>query len=97
MGKYIVEIEGKHPLDQINLQIAREEAAASKLVQSTIAVYNGRDTNLVELEELPSGTRPKTLTLVTRGSAQPTGTSEVWSGPMLVQNKRQDIIAYREM
>jgi hypothetical protein len=94
MSTYPREIEGKYPLDQINLQIAYEEAGASRFVQSTITDH---DTNKVDFEELPPGTILKPLTVVKQGSAQPDGTTEVWSGLMLVENQRQNVVAYREV
>lgn len=95
MSTYTCEIEGKYDLEQINLQIAREEATAAEFVQSTISFYNGHITNLAELKDIESGIIPKALRLVKHGSAAPAGTVQVWSGVMIVENQNQVVTAYR--
>lgn len=95
MSDYEVEIEGQHDLDQINLQIAGEEAGASEFISSKVGVRNSRVTNSVTFRTLPAGTIPKTLTVVRQGDPQPLGTKQVWSGVMTVKGTNTAVIAYR--
>src|SRR5262245_8941664 len=95
MSDYLVDIDGANNLAQINLQISGEEAGASEFQSSSILFHDGRITNIAKFRELPAGTRPKQLTLVVQGTAQPAGTKLVWSGVMVVSGTNQAVIAYR--
>lgn len=98
MSDYIVEIEGKYPLKQIELQIQSEELGFSQFVSLSIGYHNGCVTNLVTFKELPAGTTPKQPTLVETapGQAPPAGKVEAWSGPMLTSGKASYIAIYRD-
>jgi|SRR6516162_8272640 hypothetical protein len=95
MSDYEVEIEGQYDLNQINLQIAGEEAGASEFISSKVNIRNNRVTNIVTFRELAAGTIPKTLTVVRRADPQPAGTKQVWYGVMVVQGTITAVIAYR--
>jgi len=95
MGTFKVEIEGKHDFEQINLQIAREEAAASEFQESRVEPMNNKPTNVVTFLELEPGTIPKRLTVVKDGDPQPPGTQRTWSGVMLVKNSTTAVTGYR--
>ena len=95
----LAEMEGKFTLGEIELQIAGEEAGGSEFLESQIAHYNNRATNIGRFRELPVGTRPKRLTLMQGppGSTPPAGTQGVWSGLMMVQNAPQMVFAVRQI
>lgn len=95
MGTYNVEIEGKHDFDQINLQIAGEEAGASEFQSSRVTPVNNRPTNVVTFLEHDDGTIPNQLTIVKDGEPQPPGTERVWAGVMLVKNAMTAVVGYR--
>lgn len=97
MSEYLLEIEGKNDLSQINLQISGEEAGASEFISSSISSHEGRITNIVKFKELPPGTIPKKLTLIKQGATPPAGTKLIWSGAMIVSNKNEAVSAYREI
>lgn len=97
MAEYDVEIEGRYDLDQINLQIAGEEAGASEFRSSRIAVHNNQVTNIVTFRELPAGTVPKPLKVVKHGDPQPSGTEQGWSGVMVVKGTNTAVAAYRTL
>jgi len=88
-------IKGDHDLDQINLQIAGQEAAASEFKGSKISVKDSRPINEVTFEELSAGTRPKKLIIVKHTDSQPSGTKKVWEGAMIVAGTNTAVIAYR--
>jgi hypothetical protein len=88
---YIVEIEGKSSLEEINQQIAGEEAGGSEFIDNS--VKDGG--NIAKFDELPPGTRPKQLTVVLKSGPQPAGTKQVWTGQMVVSNVAQSVTAYR--
>ena len=91
MSDYDVEIEGKYSLEEINLQIAGEEAGASEFKSSKVSASN----NIVTFRPLPAGTIPKPLKLIKQGDSQPSGTQEIWSGVMVVQGANTAVTAYR--
>ncbi len=95
MSDYKVEIEGKYDLDQINLQIANEEAGASEFISSRVESPNGKVTNIATFSELPAGTVPKELKVVKQNDPQPPGTTLVWSGVMIVKGTSTSVRAYR--
>jgi hypothetical protein len=98
--RYLVFITGNTALDQINLQIAGEEAGASEFKASEIAPKEdepdkGQLGNKVTFETLPAGTVPKELKVVKHTAPQPPGTKKVWEGAMIVAGTNTDVIAYR--
>ncbi|MBM4040034.1 MAG: hypothetical protein FJ290_16135 [Planctomycetes bacterium] len=95
MAEYLVEIEGKWDLEQINLQISTEEAGASEFLGSSVTWHEGRVTNIAKFKELPPGQRPKTITLVKHGGQQPPNTKKVWEGVMVVSGTNEPVTAYR--
>lgn len=95
MSDYNVEIEGQHDFDQINLQIAGEEAGASEFKSSLVSTRNNRPTNTVTFGELAPGTVPNRLQVVKDGDPQPAGTRRVWSGVMVVKGTTTAVAAYR--
>ena len=95
MSDYDVEIEGRNDLDEINLQIAGEEAGASEFKSSRVSVRNTRATNIATFRELPPGTVPKPLKVVKQGDPQPPGTNQVWSGVMVVTGTNTAVVAFR--
>jgi len=95
MDDYGVEIQGQYDLDQINLQIAGEEASASEFISSKVSVRNNVPTNIVTFRELAPGTVPKKLIVVKKGNPQPPGTNQVWSGVMVVKGTSTAVTAYR--
>jgi hypothetical protein len=99
MNEFSVEVDGKYPIAQIELQIQSQEAGGSEFIQSSIAYYNHHDTNIVQFRMLSPGNRPKRLWLV-QGSPTgipPAGTRIVWSGKMMVQNTPQPVSAFRQI
>jgi len=98
MSDYIVEIEGKYPLAQIELQIQSEELGFSQFVSLCIGYHNGSVTNLATFKELPTGTTPIQPTLVEAvpGQAPPVGKAETWSGPILASSKAIYVALYRD-
>jgi hypothetical protein len=98
MSDYIVEIEGKHPLAQIELQIQSEELGFSQFVSLSIGNYNGKLTNLAKFIELPTGTTLMQPTLVeaTPGQAPPAGKVVVWAGPILANGQELNVALYRD-
>jgi hypothetical protein len=95
MSDYNVEIEGHHDFEQINLQIAGEEAGASQFVSSRVSTRDNRPTNVVTFRELAPGTVPKPLKVVKDGDPQPPGTERVWAGVMVVKGTTTAVAAYR--
>lgn len=95
MSEYNVEIEGKFNLDEINLQIAGEEAGASEFVKSQVSVNNNRVTNVVTFKELDAGTVPHPLKVVKQNEPQPPGTKRVWNGVMVISGTNTAVVAYR--
>ncbi|MHC1728950.1 MAG: hypothetical protein AB9866_23620 [Syntrophobacteraceae bacterium] len=97
MSDYLIEIEGKHELAQIELQIAGEEAAASEFIESSISSYSNRITNIVLFRELPAGSRPKDVKLIQAplDSPPPAGTTLIWRGLMMVGSTPQVVMAVR--
>ena len=93
MSDYKVEIEGKYDLDEINLQIAGEEAGASEFKSSKVS--DNQKANIVTFSKLPPGTIPKPLKLIKQGDPQPPGTEKIWSGVMVVQGTKTAVTAYR--
>jgi hypothetical protein len=88
-------ITGNTDLDQINLQIAAQEAAGAGFRQSIIAAKDGQPINEVTFEILPPGTRPKELKIVKHNDSQPPGTKKVWEGVMIVAGTLTVVTAYR--
>jgi hypothetical protein len=93
MSDYKVEIEGKYDLDEINLQIAGEEAGASKFKSSKVS--DNKKANIVTFSKLPAGTIPNPVKLIKQGDPQPPGTQKIWSGAMVVQGTNTAVTAYR--
>ena len=98
MSDYIVEIAGKYPLEQIELQIQSEELGFSQFVSLSIDDQNGSVTNLATFKELPAGTTPKQPTLIeaVAGQAPPAGKVEAWSGSILANGKATYAALYRD-
>jgi len=98
MSNYIVEIEGKYPLAQIEQQIQSEELGFSQFISLTIGYYNGNVTNLATFKELPTGTTPMRPTLVEAapGQAPAAGKVQVWSGPILAGGRAIYVALYRD-
>jgi hypothetical protein len=98
MNDYIVEIEGKYPLAQIELQIQSEELGFSQFITISIGHYNGSVTNLATFKELPTGTTPKQPTLVEAapGQAPPDGKVTAWDGPIIANGKVIYAALYRD-
>jgi hypothetical protein len=95
MATFKVEIEGKHDLEQINLQIAREEAAASEFQDSRVEPKDTKPTNVVTFLELEPGTIPTRLAIVKDGDPPPPNTRRVWSGVMIVNNSMTAVTGHR--
>ena len=91
MSDYDVEIEGKYSLEEITLQIAGEEAGASKFRSSQVSAGN----NIVTFRPLPAGTIPKPLKLIKQNDPKPPGTRKIWSGAMVVQGTNTVVTVYR--
>ena len=96
MSTYVVEIEGKYDLDQINLEIAGEEAGASQFVGSAVTPVGTTPTNAVTFEKLSAGALPKALKLLKQNDPKPDGTVEVWAGTMIVSGTITALKAYRK-
>lgn len=98
MSEYIVEIEGKYPLAQIELQIQSEELGFSQFVSLSIGYHNGNVTNLATFKELPTGTTLKQPILVEAAPGQPPpeGKVEAWAGPILAGGKATFAALYRD-
>jgi hypothetical protein len=88
-------ITGDTSLEQINLQIAAQEAAGADFKQSIISVKNTQPINEVTFEILPPGDRPKELKIVKHTDSQPPGTKKVWEGVMIVAGTLTVVTAYR--
>jgi len=97
MSEYKVEIEGKHSLAEINLQIAGEEAGASEFIESKVSAKNNQLTNEVSFKELDAGTVPPELKVVKQNDPPPSGTKKVWDGVMVVSGTNTAVIAYRTL
>lgn len=96
MAEYIVEVEGAHSLNDIELAIQGEEATGAEFTKSSISYHEQAITNLVTFNDLPPGQRPKTrLKLVKQGDPAPLGLTSVWAGVMLVAGANQAVAAYR--
>ena len=88
-------IAGNTNLDQINLQIAAQEAAGTEFKQNNISVKDSQPINEVTFDILPPGTRPKELKIVKHTDSQPPGTKKVWEGVMIVAGTLTVVTAYR--
>jgi hypothetical protein len=88
-------IAGNTNLDQINLQIAAQEAAGTEFKQNNISVKDSQPINEVTFDILPPGTRPKELKIVKHTDSQPPGTKKVWEGVMIVAGTLTVMIGYR--
>lgn len=97
MAEYKVEIEGKYSLDEINLQIAGEEAGASEFLASQVSVKDNQVTNILTFTELSAGTVPHPLKLVRQNEPQPPGTRKFWTGVMVVGGTNTPVVAYRAL
>jgi hypothetical protein len=97
MVEYSVEIQGKYDLDEINLQIAGEEAGASEFISSHVSVKDNQVTNVVTFKELDVGTVPHPLKLVKQNEPQPAGTKKLWNGVMVVSGTNTSVVAYRTL
>jgi hypothetical protein len=99
MGEYLVEVEGKYNLEEINLQIRGEEAGASEFISSSVCSYEGRTTNIAKFRELAPGTVPKEITLVPQGHSPPEGAKPkpIWTGEMIISGTKQAVSAYRRV
>jgi len=95
MSDYKVEIEGSYDFDQINIQIAGEEAGASEFISSEVASRSGKVTNVATFRELPAGTVPKELKVAKQNDPKPSGTVLAWSGVMVVKGTSTAVCAYR--
>lgn len=95
--KYPKYIEGNTDLDQINLQIAGEEAGSSEFKESKISVKDNQPINELTFETLPAGTFPKKLEVVKHTESKPSGTNKVWEGAMVVAGTNTVVIAYRTL
>ena len=95
MSDYQRAIDGKYDLEQINIQIAGEEAGASEFISSKVE-GDPPATNSVTFRELAPGTIPKKLIMVNDGDPQPSGTTKIWSGVMVVKGTPTKVIAYRQ-
>lgn len=94
MSDYPREIDGKYDLEQINIQIAGEEAGASEFISSEVK-GDPPATNRVTFRERADGTIPKPLKVIKQGDPKPSGTKLVWSGSMVVEGKKVEVAAYR--
>jgi hypothetical protein len=95
MCEYTKAILGKYDLEQIELQIAGEEAGASEFIKSEILLDNGPVANIVTFKDWEPGTVPNKLTLVKDGDDEPDGADKVWSGAMIVEGTNEYVHAYR--
>lgn len=96
MASYKVAIDGSFTLAQINAAIMGEEAGASKFLDSQVGTDEGQITNVATFDELAPGTVPPALTIVKHGSPAPPGTSQEWSGVMLVEGSMQPVVGHRK-
>jgi hypothetical protein len=94
-GEYLVCIEGKYDLEQINLQISGEEASFSRFLRSKISRYGSSRLNFAVFRELPPDTIPEDITLLKTTEDQPCDTVHTWTGVLLVNNTPEAISAYR--
>jgi hypothetical protein len=97
MSEYKVEIEGQCNLDEINLQIAGEEAGASEFISSRVSVKHNQVTNVVTFKELDAGTVPHSLKIVKQNDPAPAGTKRLWGGVMVVSGRNTAVVAYRSI
>jgi hypothetical protein len=95
MSDYPRVIDGQYDLEKINIQIAGEEAGASEFISSEVEGAPPA-TNRVTFRDLAPGTIPKKLTVVKDGDPQPSGTTKIWSGVMVVRGTLTKVIAYRQ-
>ena len=95
MSEYIVHIPGEYDLGQINAQILGEEASFAEFINSKISMHESQTVNTAKFRELPAGTIPEDMKLVTTSEAQPPGTVPVWTGVMVVNNEAEAVSAYR--
>jgi hypothetical protein len=94
-SEYLVCIEGKYDLEQINLQISGEEASFSKFLRSKISRSGSNRLNFVVFRELPPDTIPKEIMLLKTTVDQPRDTVHIWTGVILVNNTTEAVSAYR--
>lgn len=95
MSTYLMEIDGVLPLDEIERQIAFEEASSSEFVRSSVTAHEGRLTNIATyLERLP-GTIPPRARLTLDTDPPPGTLHEVWRGAMLVSGTNRMVVLWR--
>jgi hypothetical protein len=94
-GEYLVCIEGKYDLEQINLQISGEEASFSKFLRCKISRNGSGRLNFVIFRELPPGSIPEDIILLKTTEDQPHDTVHIWTGVILVNKTTEAVSAYR--
>ena len=94
-GEYLVCIEGKYDLEQINLQISGEEASLSRFLRCKISRNGSSRLNFVVFRELPHSSIPENIILLKTTEDQPHDTVHIWTGVILVNNTTEAISAYR--
>ena len=94
-GEYLICIEGKYNLEQINLQISGEEASFSRFLRSKISRNGSSRLNFVVFKELSPDTIPEDITLLKTNEDQPRDTVHIWTGVLSVNNTTEAVSAYR--
>jgi hypothetical protein len=90
------EIDGNLTLEEIDAAVDNIEAGGAEFLRSTVEPVNNTATNVVVLNRLPPGKRPKEFTLTRQGAAAPPNTTQIWSGVMLVAGTMTAVVAYRD-
>ena len=90
------EIDGTLTLEDIDAAVDNIEAGGAEFLRSTVEPVNGTLTNVVILNRLPDGERPKEFTVTRQGAPAPPNTKKIWSGVMLVASAMTAVVAYRD-
>lgn len=85
---------GDRSLDQLQRDIRYVEVTEVAKFESSQIVNDANDATFEELGAL--GRVPDDLALRASDDAAPDGYSNIWQGPMLVENADTEITAYRE-
>ena len=95
MSEFIREISSPS-LDDLAAAINDEEAGACEFVRSTITSFDNRFTNFALFRELAAGKLLATQVQVgVLGSAQPVGTTLIWSGAVVIGGTNVAVSVFR--
>ncbi len=96
MAEYTRAIRADANLDKITNMVRGEEAGASRFLRNTIAVHQGKMTNLAVFEELDPGTVPADIVFLASDAPTPNGYVLYWEGVMIVSGTNTVVKAYRK-